>query len=160
MRLNPKIIINTLRSNNYDVNKTASDLAIHKVTVYRWINRSRSYLSYDGLSSRPKRKSTRPKLIHKALTGNHKADIIELRIAKGFCAEKIKKQLNLNASKNTIHRFLKKFNLINHYGNHIRPRYQKTSHMYLKNTYTIGYLQMDVKYITPELSGLPWTCYE
>lgn len=32
--------------------------------------------------------------------------------------------------------------------------------MYLKNTKTLGYLQMDVKYITPELSGLPWTCYE
>src|SRR3989338_9617181 len=32
--------------------------------------------------------------------------------------------------------------------------------MNLKNTKTIGYLQMDVKYITPELSGLPWTCFE
>lgn len=32
--------------------------------------------------------------------------------------------------------------------------------MNVKNTKTIGYLQMDVKYITPELSGLPWTCFE
>lgn len=32
--------------------------------------------------------------------------------------------------------------------------------MHAKNTPTIGYLQMDVKYITPELSGLPWTCFE
>ena len=32
--------------------------------------------------------------------------------------------------------------------------------MHLKNTKTIGYLQMDVKYITPELSGLPYTCFE
>lgn len=23
----------------------------------------------------------------------------------------------------------------------------------------LGYLQMDVKYVTPELSGLPYTCY-
>lgn len=32
--------------------------------------------------------------------------------------------------------------------------------MNAKNTKTIGYLQMDAKYITPELSGLPWTCFE
>jgi len=33
--------------------------------------------------------------------------------------------------------------------------------MNVKNTKTIGYLKMDVKYnITPELSGLPWTCFE
>jgi len=32
--------------------------------------------------------------------------------------------------------------------------------MHVSNTPTIGYLQMDVKYITPELSGLAWTCYE
>lgn len=32
--------------------------------------------------------------------------------------------------------------------------------MHLKNTTTIGKLQMDVKYITPELSGLPHTCFE
>lgn len=32
--------------------------------------------------------------------------------------------------------------------------------MHLKNTTTIGKLQMDVKYITPELSGLPYTCFE
>ena len=61
---------------------------------------------------------------------------------------------------NTVHRLLKSKGLIHNYGNHRRPRYQETKHMYLKNTKTIGYLQMDVKYITPELSGLPWTCYE
>lgn len=32
--------------------------------------------------------------------------------------------------------------------------------MHLKNVKTIGYLQMDVKYLTPELTGLPWTCFE
>ena len=32
--------------------------------------------------------------------------------------------------------------------------------MHAKNVRSIGYLQMDVKYITPELSGLPWTCFE
>ncbi len=32
--------------------------------------------------------------------------------------------------------------------------------MHVKNTKKVGFLQMDVKYITPELSGLPWTCFE
>jgi transposase InsO family protein len=32
--------------------------------------------------------------------------------------------------------------------------------MHLKNVQTIGYLQMDVKFLTPELTGLPWTCFE
>lgn len=32
--------------------------------------------------------------------------------------------------------------------------------MHAGNVTTLGYLQMDVKYITPALSGLPWTCFE
>ncbi len=28
------------------------------------------------------------------------------------------------------------------------------------NTSSLGYLQADTKYVTPELSGLPFTCYE
>lgn len=32
--------------------------------------------------------------------------------------------------------------------------------MHVKNATTVGYLQMDVKYLTPELTGLPWTCFE
>jgi len=29
-----------------------------------------------------------------------------------------------------------------------------------RNTKTIGYFQADVKYVTPELSGLPYTTWE
>jgi transposase InsO family protein len=32
--------------------------------------------------------------------------------------------------------------------------------MHVKNTPCVGYIQMDVKFVTPELSGLPWTCFE
>lgn len=160
MNINPEIIINTLRLNNYDINKTASSLGIHRVTVYRWINRAKTKWTTDNLSSKIKRKSTKPHTFNHILSGTNKADIISLRKSKGYCAEKIKFHLNLRASKNTIHRYLKSLGLINNYGNHVRPRYQKTTHMYLKNTNTLGFLQMDVKYITPELSGLPWTCYE
>jgi len=160
MHINPELIINTLRLNNYDIKITASSLGIHKSTLYRWINRSKTKWTSDNISSKIKRKSTKPHSLNFILSGSNKADIINIRNAKGYCAEKIKFHLGLNASKNTIHRYLKSLGLINSYGNHVRPRYQKTTHMYLKNTKTTGFLQMDVKYITPELSGLPWTCYE
>ena len=160
MHINPEIIINTLRLNNYDINKTSSSLGIHRVTVYRRINRAKTRWTTDNLSSKIKRKSSKPRTFNYVLSGNNKADIINLRKSKGYCAEKIKSHLNLSASKNTIHRYLKSLGLINSYGNHVRPRYQKTTHMYLKNTNTLGFLQMDVKFITPELSGLPWTCFE
>ena len=68
--------------------------------------------------------------------------------------------LNLPVHPSTLHRLFVKVGLVRKYGYHIRPRFQDTVHMHLKNTPTIGYLQMDVKYITPELSGLPWTCFE
>jgi transposase InsO family protein len=60
----------------------------------------------------------------------------------------------------TVHRALARLGLIAEYGFYRRPRFQDTVHMHVSNTSGIGYLQMDVKYITPELSGLAWTCYE
>jgi transposase InsO family protein len=75
-------------------------------------------------------------------------------------AEKISKLLNLPCSPKTVHRFLKRKSLVRKYGYHLRPYFQETTHMHLGNTKTVGYLQMDVKYITPQLSGLPWTCFE
>lgn len=60
----------------------------------------------------------------------------------------------------TVHRTLERYNLIDPDGYHRRPRFQDTIHMHIKNTKSVGYLQMDVKYLTPELTGLPWTCFE
>ena len=40
-----------------------------------------------------------------------------------------------------------------------RPRYQNGKVMRPSKCPGLGYLQMDVKYVTPELSGLPYTCY-
>lgn len=75
-------------------------------------------------------------------------------------AEKIVVKLDLPMSWRTVHRFLAQKGLMREYGYHRRPKFQDTVHMHAKNTRTIGYLQMDVKYVTPELSGLPWTCFE
>lgn len=129
------------------------------MSVYRWLAKAKTLQG--GYSERGlQRLSTRPKKVKRLLTNEEQSAIIKLREATGFAAVKIKGELELAAGITTIHRFLKKKGLVNHYGNHIRPHYQQTTHMHLKNTTTIGKLQMDVKYITPELSGLPYTCFE
>lgn len=141
------------------VSVVARELHISRMTVYRWLKRARTlqeYYSERGL----KRQSTKPKHIRKRLSLSEQSAIISLRESTGFAAVKIKGELESTASVNTIHRFLKKKLLLNKYGNHRRPYYQKTTHMHLRNTTTIGKLQMDVKYMTPELTGLPYTCFE
>src|SRR3989344_7726500 len=162
MRIKPVEIIKFLKINDLNVVKTANILGIHRSTVYRWVNRAKSpcgrkvFLKQKSLY----RKSTKPKTIHYALISEQKTQILELRNSKGYSAEKIKRILKLNLSVSTIKRFLRKKNLLRKQLKYRRPKYQGTKHMHLKNTNTIGYLQMDVKYITPELSGLPWTCFE
>lgn len=95
-----------------------------------------------------------------ALTKEERKLIIGVRKKRGCTAEKIKYMLNLKVPARTIHRFLKRAGYVRKYGNHRRPRFQETIHMHAKNVHTVGYLQMDVKVVTPELSGLPWTCFE
>lgn len=158
MRIEPKEIIHTLKTNG-SVKQTAHALQIHRSTVYRWVKRARTYRNYLS-TNRLQRRSTRPKIIHRVISPQTESAIITLRKKKGYAAIKLKYQLKLSISKSTIHRLLCKKQLLNKYGNHIRPRYQETTHMHAKNVITIGYLQMDVKYITPELSGLPYTCFE
>lgn len=163
MRQKPRIIIQRVKLCQGNIAQAAKELGIHRVTVWRWVRKAKSgsrsrigYLSSTNL----KRKTTRPRTIHYAVSAEQKSAIIKLRKQKRYTAEKIKKKLSLSMHPLTIHRILKKEGLLNTYGNHRRPYYQKTTHMHLKNTTTIGKLQMDVKYITPELSGLPYTCFE
>jgi transposase InsO family protein len=85
--------------------------------------------------------------------------ILMLRRERGYGASKIKSILKLPYGINTIHRFLKRRGLTAITKNYRRPRLQGTKHMYLKNTDRPGKLQMDIKYVTPELSGLSHTTY-
>lgn len=159
MRIAPRKIIISLKENGSDVGKTSNVLGVSRSTIYRWIKRSRS--KYNTISSRNlKRKSTKPKHIYFVLDSKTRLDIENLRRTKHYTAEKIKYKLGLDCSSKTIHRFLLKKGLVREYGYHRRPRFQNTLHMHVKNAKTIGYLQFDVKYITPELSGLPYTCFE
>lgn len=163
MRVKPRIIIDTLKQTQGNIAEAAKQLGIHRTTVWRWVKRAQttSKSRFGYISSRNlKRKSTRPHTIQYALSHKEESAIIVLRKEKKYAAEKIKKKLHLSVHWTTIHRRLKQKKLLHRYGNHRRPRYQQTSHMHVKNTTAIGKLQMDVKYITPELSGLPYTCFE
>lgn len=158
MRLKPRVILQTLKKHRGLVSFAANVLGVHHTTVYRWMKKAQYY---GGIRiNKIRRKSTRPHTIHHALSFQEESAIIILREKKGYTTEKIKKRLQLPVHDNTIHRLLKRHGLIHTYGNHRRPYYQKTTHMHLKNVTTIGYLQMDVKYLTPELTGLTWTCFE
>lgn len=161
MRKTIREIIETIKKYEGSCLLAAKELGIHRTTAYRWKKRAKSIHNYGELRwMNLERKSTRPKRIIRALSLQDQSAIIQVRNKTGFAAVKIKEELSLAAGINTIHRLLKKKKLINEYGNHRRPRYQQTTHMHLKNTTTIGKLQMDVKYITPGLSGLPYTCFE
>lgn len=158
-----KEIIQAYREVAGNITQAACLAGISRSTMHRWLRRCQSISQgytktyiHQGIE----RKSTKPKNIHYALSPQDESAIILLRKQKGYDASKIKWRLKLSVSALTIHRLLKKKGLLNEYGNHRRPYYQKTTHMHLKNTTAIGKLQMDVKYITPELSGLPYTCFE
>jgi len=157
MRVRPKLIVKCLRKNNFDFTATAKSLGLHRATVYRWWNR---YLRI-RYKRQLARISTRPKHVHRyEFTGSERAKIEEYRRKRHPTAERIVAKLGLSASSRTVHRFLKTKGLVREYRYYRRPRFQNTIHMHAKNTSTVGYLQFDVKYITPELSGLPWTCFE
>ncbi len=159
MRHDPKVIIQKLKKNGGTVRKTARELGVSPATVIFWRTRSRSLygnLSTDNL----KRKSTTPKKKRfSTLTHDERLAIEQVRETQGHCALKIKAFLNIPHHHNTVHRYLKKKGFVKERGYYRRPRYQETTHMHLKNVTTIGKLQMDVKYVTPELSGLPHTLF-
>ncbi len=161
MRLDPKRIIEMLKNNGGLVRKTARVLGISPGTVIFWRTRARSlynlrYLHTRGLS----RKSTAPKKHRETiLSPDERVGIEDQRRKHGQCALKLKNVLGIPHGTNTIHRFLVKKGLVEPGRLHRRPRYQETTHMHSKNVSTVGKLQMDVKYVTPELSGLPHTLF-
>jgi len=161
MRIDPSIIIKTLQSNNGRVRQTARELNISPGTVINWRRRSRS--GSQGMryvKSRLHRQSTKPKNNRiTTLSANQQDTIVALRKLHHYGADKLARIVSINKHSRTIHRFLKAKGLTARTKNYRRPRYQETTHMYLKNANNPGKLQMDVKYVTPELSGLEHTAY-
>lgn len=75
-------------------------------------------------------------------------------------SRKIKFLLGNTLSDRTIHRYLVKRGKIPKRKNYRRPLFQNGYAMRPVNTKELGYLQMDTKHVTPELSGLGFTVYE
>lgn len=67
----------------------------------------------------------------------------------------------IKASVSTVYRVLERSRQLSPiYHRRRRPLFQNGKAMRPDNVPALGYIQMDVKYVTPELSGLPYTCYE
>lgn len=159
MRHTPAEIIRRLKESGGKVRKTARALGISPGTVIFWRTRARSL--YGNLSTRKLfRKSTAPRKKRESVLTHAEKVAIELeRETKGRCARKIKAILKIPHHHNTIHLYLKKKGYVKESSYCRRPRYQETTHMHRKNVTIVGKLQMDVKYVTPELSGLPHTLF-
>ena len=144
-----------------NLSATARELGIDRRTVKRWVDRGRQpwgYVRWKGVE----RRSTAPKRPRRALVGEAALWVRRLRERTGFCREKlavIAQREGVEASASTIHRYLLRKGLIRPSTKRRRPRYQNGMVMRPSNCPGLGYLQMDVKYVTPELSGLPYTCY-
>jgi len=163
MRVNPKQIIFTLKDNNDAVRLTARQLGISPSTVLYWRRRATTgsirfakRYSTNGLE----RKSTKPKTARAtSLSASQQDAILAMRSRTRYGAAKLEQLVHTGKHHRTIHRFLKARGVTAPTKNYRRPRHQETTHMYLKNALQPGKLQMDVKYVTPELSGLPHTTY-
>jgi len=159
MRVAIKDIVVTFKKIG-SISKTAKLLGISRPTVYRWLKRgrvgSRETIIFRGL----KRKSTKPKTIYQVLSSQLRREIIMSQEKYHFGPKKLKHYLKLNYSHMTIHRFLKRKGLIAKRPNFRRPLFQNGYSMRPVNTKELGFLQMDTKHITPQLSGLPFTTYE
>src|SRR3990167_7429227 len=159
MRVAIKDIILTFKRTG-NMKETARKLGISRWTVSRWVRQGKTfsphYIKWKGLA----RKSTRPHALYYKLSSLARLEIIRLRETKHVGANKLAKRISTHVSSRTIHRFLKKLGLVRKQLNYRRPLFQNGKAMRPSNTKELGYLQMDTKHVTPELSGLPFTVYE
>ena len=160
-RLPVRTIIETWKACGQNFSATARQLGIDRRTVKRWVDRGRQpwgYVRWRGVQGR----STAPKRPKRVLWGEAAVRVRGWREATGFCREKpavLAQAQGLEVSASTIHRYLQRVGLVRPSTKRRRPRFQNGQVMRPRNCPGLGYLQMDVKHVTPELSGLPDTCY-
>lgn len=159
MRTNPKELVSLLQA-GMTAEEVARELGVSIRTVWRWKKRAVSPHTLRLSRHQAKRKSTKPLSTPRfeILSRAQKEQIKELRIESAWGAERIGVALGLEVNPSTIHRFLLKEGLADG-RRYRRPWYQDTTHKGLHNVATPGTLQMDVKYVTPQLSGLVHTTY-
>ena len=156
-----RTIIETWKACGQNSSEAARQLGIDRRTVQRWVDRGKQpwgYVRWRGVQ----RRSTAPKRPKQVLWGDAAARVRGWREATGFCREKLAvlaQAQGLEVSASTIHRYLQRTGLVRPSTKRRRPRFQNGQVMRPRNCPGLGYLQMDVKYVTTELSGLPYTCY-
>lgn len=158
MRIAIKDIICSFKETG-SVTAVARQLGISRPTVYRWLKRGKTlygYLKWKGVT----RQSTQPHTTTQILPLSMHQALVTLREKRHYGARKLQKILSIPTSARTVHRFLKAKHLISPGRSHRRPLFQNGHAMRPRNTTNLGYLQMDTKHVTPELSGLPMTVYE
>lgn len=140
---------------------TAKELGISRWTVSRWVHKGKSIHTPHLIRWKDlERKSTRPHTIRYKLSSSVRITLVNLRTKKHLGARKLARKIPIFVSFLTVHRFLKSKGLIPKQTNYRRPKFQNGKAMRPSNTKELGYLQMDTKHVTPELSGLPYTVYE
>lgn len=163
MRVDPKLIIATLKRNDDRIRQTARELGISPGTVRRWKKRASTGIPHKTLrysTGALARRSTAPKRRRRtSLSASEQDRILRMRKERQLGAIKLTRLLGLACHPKTVHRFLKRQGLVAAGSTYRRPRYQPTTHMHTRNAIAPGKLQMDVKFVTPELSGLLRTCY-
>lgn len=165
MRKPIKEIINTFK-NCHNYSEAGRRLGVDRRTVKHWVIKGRSILRPGYFKSAGlKRNSTKPLNVHKLLSVYQEDRIIRLRKDLGYCREKLAveaRKIGIITSPSTAYRTIKnkKPELLGRIGNYRRPKFQNGTAMRPRNTDKPGSLQADVKYVTPELSGLPFTCFE
>ncbi len=162
MRVDPNDLMKKFKELGFKAYETARVFSIHPSTVYRWRKRARllygkNKFRHTGLRRKSTRPHTRKPYI---LSPEDRIRIEALRKKTNWDYSKLHSALHLTASPSSAYRFLCRKGMLDEARSHRRPLLQDTIHMHVKNVTTIGKLQMDVKYITPELSGLPYTCFE
>lgn len=159
MRIKIKEIIRTFKQTG-SVTVTASRLGISRPTVYRWLRRGKKLYGHGYMWRGVERHSTRPKQTRRKVTREVEKQVLESKVIFHWGAKKLKHSLRLPLSSRTIHRLLKTHGKVKSQTNYRRPLFQNGACMRPANTSDLGYLQMDTKHVTPELSGLPFTVYE
>lgn len=159
MRADPKEIVALLQA-GLTAQAVASRVGVSLRTVKYWKKRAISPHTLKLSRYQAKRKSTRPKATPRfeALSRGQKEKIRELRIESAWGAERLGLALGIEVHPSTIHRFLLREGLAKG-RRYRRPWFQDTVHKGLHNVDSPGTLQMDVKYVTPQLSGLVHTTF-
>ena len=155
-------IIEAWKACDGNYSEAARRLGIDWRTVKEWVRRGRQpwgYVRWQGLE----RRSTVPKHSRRVITPGQERWLISIRKETGFCSKKLAamaQEEGIMASISTIYRLLEHRQQLRSSHRRRRPLFQNGKAMRPDNVSALGYLQMDVKHVTPELSGLPYTCYE